>query len=74
MGRGDTDAIDSNGDLYINGGTLNITAESPFDYDGTSEYNGGKIIVNGEETNTITNQKMGGGGPMGGGPRPRNNW
>ena len=60
MGSGDTDAIDSNGNLYINGGTLDITAQSPFDYDGTSEYNGGTIIVNGEETNEITNQMMGG--------------
>lgn len=64
MGAGDTDAIDSNGDLYINGGTLNINAQSPFDYDGYCEYNGGTLIVNGSETNTITNQMMGGG--MGG--------
>ena len=59
MEPGDTDAIDSNGDLYINGGTLDIKAQSPFDYDGTAEYNGGMIIVNGEETNEITNQTMG---------------
>ena len=62
MGAGDTDAIDSNGNLYINGGTINITANSPFDYDGESKYTGGKMIVNGEETTTITNQMMGGGG------------
>ena len=62
MGRGDTDAIDSNGNLYINGGTINITANSPFDYDGKANYKGGKIIVNGEETNEITNQMMGGNG------------
>ncbi len=60
MGPGDTDALDSNGDLYINGGTLDITATSPFDYDGTAEYNGGTIIVNGEEKNEITNQMIGG--------------
>ena len=60
MGQGDTDGIDSNGNLYINGGTINITANSPFDYDGTAQYNGGKLIVNGEETTTITNQMMGG--------------
>lgn len=65
MGPGDTDAIDSNGDLYINGGTLDIKAQSPFDYDGTAEYNGGMIIVNGEETNEITNQTMGGRGGKG---------
>ena len=66
MGQGDTDAIDANGNLYINGGTLNITAQSPFDYDGEAKYNGGKIIVNGEETTTITNQFMGGGQQQGG--------
>ncbi len=60
MSSGDTDAVDSNGNIYINGGTLDITAQSPFDYDGKAEYNGGKIIVNGEETNEITNQMMGG--------------
>ena len=61
MGNGDTDAIDSNGNLYIYGGTLNITAQSPFDYDGECDYQGGTIIVNGTETNSITNQFMGGG-------------
>jgi len=61
MGQGDTDGIDSNGNIYINGGTLNITANSSFDYDGTAQKNGGKIIINGTETNTITNQMMGGG-------------
>ena len=66
MGAGDTDGIDSNGSLYINGGTLNITGNSPFDYDGKAELNGGTLIVNGEETNTITNQFMGGGMPGGG--------
>lgn len=65
MGQGDTDAIDSNGDLYINGGTLNITAQSPFDYDGVAKYNGGTLIVNGETVTVITNQLMGG-GMMGG--------
>ena len=66
MGPGDTDAIDSNGNLYINGGTLNITAQSPFDYDGNAEYNGGTMIVNGTETTQITNQFGGMGGGMGG--------
>ncbi|MBQ1506940.1 MAG: carbohydrate-binding domain-containing protein [Ruminococcus sp.] len=61
MGAGDTDGIDSNGDLYINGGTISVTGQSPFDYDGTAEHNGGTMIVNGEETDTITNQFMGGG-------------
>ena len=61
MGQGDTDGIDSNGNLYINGGTIDITGNSPFDYDGTAQYKGGTIYVNGTETNTITNQMMGGG-------------
>ena len=68
MGSGDTDGIDANGNIYINGGTINITANSPFDYDGNAEFNGGTLIVNGEETDTITNQMMGGGmngNPMG---------
>ena len=61
MGSGDTDAVDSNGNLYVNGGTINITANSSFDYDGTAKYTGGTIIVNGVTTNAITNQMMGGG-------------
>ena len=60
MGSGDTDGIDANGNLYINGGVINITANSPFDYDGEAKYTGGTIIVNGEKTSTITNQTFGG--------------
>ena len=66
MGQGDTDAIDSNGNIYINGGTITINAQSPFDYDGEAKYTGGVMTVNGEETTTITNQMMGGGGQPGG--------
>ena len=65
MGAGDTDGVDSNGDIRINGGTISITGQSTFDYNGTAEYNGGTIIENGEETNTITNQTFGPGGNMG---------
>ncbi|MBR1376290.1 MAG: carbohydrate-binding domain-containing protein [Bacilli bacterium] len=64
MASGDTDGIDSNGNLYINGGTINITCNSPFDYDGEAKYNGGTLIVNGSQTTSITNQMMG--GQMGG--------
>ena len=69
MGQGDTDGVDSNADLYINGGTVDVTGQSPFDYDGTASHTGGTIIVNGEETDSITNQ-FGGGAPGGmqGGP------
>ena len=61
MGQGDTDAIDANGNIYIKGGKIDITGNSAFDYDGTAQKNGGTIIINGTETNTITNQMMGGG-------------
>ncbi len=64
MGQGDTDSIDSNGYIYVNGGTVDITGQSSFDYDINAEYNGGTIIVNGQTTNTITNQ-FGGMGPGG---------
>lgn len=67
MAPGDTDAVDSNGSIYMNGGTLDITAQSPFDYDGTGQLNGGKVIVNGTEVTELTNQMMGGMG-MGGMP------
>lgn len=65
MAQGDTDGIDSNGYIYVNGGTISIEGQSPFDYDMGSEYNGGTIIVNGSETNQITNQMMGGNGAGG---------
>ena len=64
MGAGDTDGVDSNGDITINGGTISITGQSTFDCDGTATYNGGTIIENGKETNTITNQMFGGPGQM----------
>ena len=69
VGQGDTDAIDSNGSVYINGGTINITAQmSSFDYDRTAEFNGGTIIINGQEVSEIPQSMMGGGmhGGMGG--------
>ena len=68
MGQGDTDGIDSNGNLIITGGTIDITGQSPFDYDLTCEYSGGTLIVNGTQTNEITNQFGGGGPGMGGRP------
>ena len=74
VGQGDTDAIDSNGSIYVNGGTINVTAQmSSFDYDKTAEFNGGTIIVNGQEVSEIPQSMMGGGmrggmnGGMGGG-------
>ncbi len=61
MGSGDTDGIDSNGNIYINGGTVDIDGQFTFDYDGEAQYNGGTIIENGSESDTITNQFFGGG-------------
>ena len=67
MGQGDTDGIDSNGNLIITGGTVNVTAASAFDYDGTASFTGGTVIINGQQVDTLPNQMMGGrGGMMGG--------
>ena len=60
VGAGDTDGVDSNGNLYMNGGTLDVTGSSTFDYDGIAEYNGGTITANGQRVTTIPNQMMGG--------------
>jgi hypothetical protein len=68
MASGDTDALDANGNLIINGGTIDITAQFAFDFDGTAEINGGTVTVNGEEVTEITNSMFGGQGGFGGGP------
>lgn len=62
MGAGDTDGVDSNGDIYVNGGTVSVTGNSTFDYDGTGVINGGTVIANGQQVSTLPNQLMGGGG------------
>ena len=67
MSAGDTDGIDSNGDVIVSGGTITITGNSSFDYDGTAQFTGGTLIVNGQTLSSIPNQMMGGmGGQMGG--------
>lgn len=74
MGQGDTDGVDSNGDIIINGGTIRVTGQSTFDYDGKGELNGGEVYVNGEKVTTLPNQFGGmGGGRQGGlnGERPQ---
>jgi uncharacterized protein YcfL len=70
MASGDTDAFDANGNLYINGGTLNITATSAFDYDNNGQLTGGTVTVNGQTVSELTQSQPGGG--MGGntGGRP----
>ncbi len=62
MGEGDTDAVDANGSIYVNGGTINITARSSFDYDGAGELNGGTVIINGQQVTSLPNAMMGGHG------------
>ena len=67
MGAGDTDGVDSNGNIIITGGTISISGNSSFDYDGTATFTGGTVIVNGQQLSSIPNQFMGGGpGGMGG--------
>ena len=61
MSAGDTDALDSNGDLIINGGTVDITAQFAFDYVGQGILNGGTVLVNGTQVTTITESMMEGG-------------
>ena len=65
---GDTDGIDSNGDIVINGGTVSLSGAGSFDYDGSAEFNGGTIYVNGQQLTSIPNQfgGMGGWGGRGG--------
>lgn len=60
MGEGDTDGIDANGSIIVNGGTIDITCNSPFDYEKEATYNGGTIIVNGTTVNEISQSMMGG--------------
>jgi len=70
MAQGDTDGVDSNGNVIINGGTINVSGQSAFDYDGTGTINGGKVICNGKEVSSLPNQMMGGNMP-GGMPRDK---
>ena len=69
VGQGDTDPIDSNGNITVNGGTIKMTGQTGFDFDGTATYTGGDIYLNGEKQTEIVNSMPGGGGPQGnGGP------
>jgi len=68
VGNGDTDAFDVNGNLYINGGTIDVTAPtSAFDADGNAQLNGGTVTVNGQAITQITQTQMGGPGGAPGG-------
>lgn len=66
MGAGDTDGVDANGSIIVNGGTIDITGNSTFDYDVSAEHNGGTVIVNGDEVDEIPQSVIGG---FGGGHR-----
>lgn len=72
VGQGDTDPIDSNGNITVTGGTIKMIGQSGFDFDGTATYTGGDIYLNGEKQTDIVNSMPGGGGPNGGsgGPAP----
>ena len=72
VGQGDTDPIDSNGNITVTGGTIKLIGQSGFDFDGTATYTGGDIYINGEKQTDIVNSMPGGGGPNGGsgGPAP----
>ncbi len=59
MGAGDTDGVDANGNITINGGTVSVTGMSTFDYDGTGVINGGTVICNGEQVTSLPNQQFG---------------
>ena len=69
VGEGDTDGVDSNGNIIVNGGTIDVTGRmSTFDYERSAEFNGGTIIANGVEVDEIPQSMMGGpGGGFGGG-------
>ncbi|SHH52349.1 carbohydrate-binding domain-containing protein [Clostridium grantii] len=59
MASGDTDGFDSNGNIYVNGGIINVEANSAFDADISSVLNGGDVTVNGEKITEIVQQDMG---------------
>ena len=60
MNAGDTDGIDSNGNIIITGGTVSVNGNSAFDYDGSVTFTGGTVYVNGQQVSTLPNQMMGG--------------
>ena len=58
------------GNITVTGGTIKLTGQSGFDFDGTATYTGGDIYINGEKQTEIVNSMPGGGGaPGGGGPQ-----
>ena len=49
----DTDCVDSNGDIRITGGAVEVSGVSTFDYDGKASFTGGTVIVNGEKVKKL---------------------
>ncbi len=74
MGSGDTDCLDANGTIIVNGGTINLTGNSTFDADRGSVYNGGTIIINGTQVDSIPASMKGGHGGFGGGGGNKGDW
>lgn len=68
------DCIDSNGDLTINDGTLDLTCngngDTALDTDGTYTHNGGTVTTNDGSENNAGGMGQPGGGRPGGGTRP----
>ena len=67
MNGSDVDAVDANGSISVSGGSVNITCPTQgmnesFDYDGTADFTGGTITVNGQQLDSIPSPKMAGGG------------
>ena len=72
MSGSDVDCIDSNGNIIVSGGKIDVTspaqgASEAFDSDGTATYTGGTIIINGTQVDSIPQSTMGGMGGMNGG-------
>ncbi|MGZ9836608.1 carbohydrate-binding domain-containing protein [Streptococcus sp. V940] len=65
VGQGDTDPIDSNGNITVTGGTIKMAGQTGFDFDGTATYTGGEIYLNDEKQTEIVNSMPGGGAPGG---------
>lgn len=67
MNGNDVDCIDSNGNVSVSGGTINVSypgsgPSESFDYDGTATFTGGTIIINSEQVSEIPTPTMMGGG------------
>ncbi|MBT3272795.1 MAG: carbohydrate-binding domain-containing protein [Spirochaetales bacterium] len=61
MASGDTDAFDSNGDLFIYGGDIDIAAQSSFDANGTAQLVNGNVTINGTAVAELPQGRTGGG-------------